>query len=82
MKNPSDIQNLKVEIIHWLTSVTDKETLSKILAIKSKNETVTLTPQQEEELGMRLNLYLQGDMKFKGWEETKESIRKRAKHAV
>lgn len=82
MDKYTDIRNLKIEIIHWLTNISDKETLGKILAIKSKNETFELTPEQEKELDSRLNKYLRGEMKFKSWEETKENIRKRAKHAA
>ena len=82
MKTAGDINALKIEIIQWLARVDDKETLSKILDLKSKNKEFKLSPDQETELGLRLSKYLRGEMSFKNWEETKTSIRKRAKHAI
>lgn len=82
MNKQVDIQSMKIELIQWLTNISDKETLNKILAIKSKEKPLELTPEQERELDSRLSKYLRGEMKFKSWEETKESIKRRAKHAV
>ena len=80
MKNVSDIKARKLESIRWLTSINDKETLSKILDLKLDNSSYELSPEQENELSSRLKKYLSGEMHFKNW-DTKTSIRKRAKHA-
>ena len=75
-----DIQSLKIDIIHWLTEINDKAVLEKINAIKA--EDVELSPAQQTELEGRLRKYERGEMKFKSWDETKASIRKRSKNAL
>ncbi len=76
-----DIQSLKIDIIHWLTQLKDKNVLEKIQAIKEE-EDIELSPDQKVELDKRLKKYATGEMKFKSWEETKASIRKRSKNAL
>jgi len=76
-----DVQSLKIDIIHWLTELKDKNVLEKIYAIKEE-ENVELSPTQQTELDKRLKKYEQGEMKFKSWEETRASIRKRSKNAL
>lgn len=76
-----DIQSLKIDIIHWLTELKDKNVLEKIYAIKEE-ERIELSHAQQDELDKRLEKFGKGDMKFKSWEETKASIRKRSKNAV
>jgi putative addiction module component (TIGR02574 family) len=76
-----DIQSLKIDIIHWLTELKDKDVLEKIYALKEE-EGPELSPAQQAELDKRLKKYEQGDMKFKSWEETRASIRKRSKNAL
>lgn len=76
-----DIQSLKIDIIHWLTELKDKDVLEKIYAIKEEVR-IDLTAAQQDELDKRLEKYGKGDMKFKSWEETKASIRKRSKNPV
>ena len=76
-----DIQSLKIDIIHWLTELKDKNILEKIHAIKEE-EDIELSPAQQVELNKRLEKYGRGEMKFKSWEETKASIRKRSKNAL
>lgn len=76
-----DIQSLKIDIIHWLTELKDKNVLEKIHAIKEE-EDIELSPAQQVELDKRLKKYGRGGMKFKSWEETKASIRKRSKNAL
>lgn len=76
-----DIQSLKIDIIHWLTELKDKTVLEKIYAIKEE-EDLELSPDQQIELDKRLDKYGRGEMKFKSWEETKASIRKRSKDAL
>lgn len=82
MKNAAKVQDLKIEIIQWLTKVSDRKTLEKILEIKEDEEPFTMTPQQEDELENRLKRYLKGESNFKNWEDAKTSIRKRARHAL
>ena len=82
MKTVADIKALKLEIIEWLARIDDKDTLSKILDLKSTDKQFKLSAEQESELGLRLQKYLRVEMSFKSWEETKNSIRKRAKHAI
>ena len=76
-----DIQSLKIDIIHWLTELTDKTVLEKIQAIKEE-EYVELSIAQQAELDKRLKKFEKGEMKFKSWEDTKTSIRKRSKNAL
>lgn len=76
-----DIQNLKIDLIHWLTQLKDKSVLEKILAIK-EGKVIELSPSQKAELDNRLRKYEKGEMKFKSWEQAKASIRKRAKNAL
>jgi putative addiction module component (TIGR02574 family) len=76
-----DIQSLKIDIIHWLTQLQDKNILEKINAIKEE-EGYELTSAQRAELDKRLEKYGRGEMKFRTWEETKASIRKRSKDAL
>jgi hypothetical protein len=76
-----DIQSLKIDIIHWLTELKDKNILKKIYALKEE-ESIELLPTQQVELDKRLVKYERGEMKFKSWEETKASIRKRSKNAL
>ena len=76
-----DIQALKIDIIHWLTELKDKDVLEKINAIKEE-EYIELSPAQQAELDKRLKKYQRGEMNFKSWEETRASIRKRSKNAI
>ena len=75
-----DIQTLKIDIIHWLTQLNDKNVLEKIQALK-KEEDIELSSDQQVELEKRLNKYVRGEMKFKSWEETRASVKKRSKNA-
>lgn len=77
-----DIQSLKIDIIRWLTELTDETVLEKIHAIKEREEDIELSASQQIELDKRLKKYELGEMKFKSWEETKENIRKRSKNAL
>lgn len=77
-----DIQSLKIDIIHWLTELKDKNVLERIYAIKEGEEGNELSSAQQTELENRLNKYDLGEMEFKSWEETKASIRKRSKDAL
>lgn len=76
-----DIQTLKIDIIHWLTELKDKNVLEKIHALKGE-EDIELLPAQQTELDRRLKKCEQGEMKFKSWDETRASIRKRSKNAL
>lgn len=76
-----DIQSLKIDIIHWLTQLNDKNVLEKIHALKEK-EDAELSSDQLVELEKRLDKYERGEMKFKSWEETRASVKKRAKNAL
>ena len=76
-----DTQSLKIDIIRWLTQLSDKSVLKKIQAIKAE-EDIELSPAQLIELDKRLAKHDQGKMKFKSWEEAKASIRKRSKNAL
>jgi hypothetical protein len=76
-----DMQSLKIDIIHWLTELTDKNVLEKIDAIKKETE-LDLSQSQQVELEKRLKKYELGEGEFKSWEETKVSIRKRSKDAL
>ena len=75
-----DIQTLKIDIIHWLTQLNDKNVLEKIHALK-KEEDIELSSDQKVELEKRLNKYVRGEMKIKSWEETRASVKKRSKNA-
>ena len=75
-----DIQTLKIDIIHWLTQLNDKNVLEEIHALK-KEEDIELSSDQKVELEKRLNKYVRGEMKFKSWEETRASVKKRSKNA-
>lgn len=75
-----DIQRQKIDIIHWLTQLKDKAVLDKIQAIKD-DASFDLSSSQKMELNDRLEKYERGEMKFKSWEKTKASIRKRSKNA-
>ena len=75
-----DIQTLKIDIIHWLTQLNDKNVLEKIQALK-KEEDIELSSDQQVELEKRLNKYVRGEMKIKSWEETRASVKKRSKNA-
>ena len=74
-----DIQNLKLDLIEWLTQLKDMSVLERINAIKEQER--VLTEQQENLLEERLEKYSKGEMKFKSWEETKKSIKERSKNA-
>lgn len=76
-----DIQSLKIDIIRWLTELKDIRVLEKINAIK-EDQDVELSPAQQAELDKRLEKYERGEMKFKSWEETKASVRKRSNDAL
>jgi putative addiction module component (TIGR02574 family) len=76
-----DIQSLKIDIIHWLTELKDKAVLEKIQAIKEE-EDIQLSAAQQIELDERLKKYEREEMKFKSWEETRASIKKRSKDAL
>jgi putative addiction module component (TIGR02574 family) len=76
-----DIQTLKIDLIHWLTELKDKNILEKIHALK-EDEEIELSPAQQTELDERLKKYERGEMKFKSWDETRASIRKRSKNAI
>src|SRR5277367_1840113 len=76
-----DIQTLKIDIIHWLTELKDKNVLEKIHALKEE-EGIELSPAQQTDLDKRLKKYARGEMKFKSWDETRASIRKRSKNAI
>ena len=80
-KETMDIQTLKIDIIHWLTGLKDKNVLEKILAIKEE-EDIELSLAQQTELDKRLKKYERGEMKFKSWEEARSNIRKRSKDAI
>lgn len=80
MDKSIDIQNLKIEIIHWLTGISDKKVLNKILALKKKENSFELSAEQEAELERRLAEYDRGEMIFKSWEEVEASERRRSKH--
>lgn len=75
-----DTSSLKIDIIHWLTQLNDKTVLEKVRIIKE--ETIELSPSQQNELERRLAKHQKGELKFKSWEETKASIRKRSKNAL
>jgi len=77
----ADVKELKIEIIQWLTSVSDKKILDKVQAIRSKTSRDVLTPTQELELGRRLDKYLKGEMKFKSWDQVKKNVLKRGRNA-
>jgi hypothetical protein len=76
-----DTQSLKLDIIQWLTKLKSKDVLERIRAIKAE-EAFELSPSQQEELDNRLEKYGRGEMKFKTWEQTKASVRKRSKNAL
>lgn len=76
-----DIQNLKIDLIHWLTQLKDKSILAKVKAIKDEQE-IALSSEQLDELNERLEKYRKGEMKFKSWEEVKANVRKRSKNAL
>ena len=80
MQRIMDIQTLKIDIIHWLTELKDKTVLEKIHALKE--EDIELSAAQQTELDKRLKKYERGEMKFKSWDETRASIRKRSKNAI
>ena len=75
-----DIQSIKIDIIHWLTELKDEAVLEKIYAIKEEN--IELSNKQKTILNERLEKYEVGKMKFKSWDETRASIRKRSKNAL
>jgi hypothetical protein len=77
----ADVKDLKIEIIQWLTSVSDKKTLAKVEAIRQKSIQDELTPAQELELGRRLDKYLRGEMKFKSWDEVKRNVLNHGRNA-
>ena len=76
-----DIQTLKIDIIHWLTQLNDKNILEKIHALKEEEDT-ELSSDQQVELEKRLEKYERGEMKFKSWEETMASVKKRSNSAL
>ncbi|MBX2916950.1 MAG: addiction module component [Cyclobacteriaceae bacterium] len=76
-----DIQSLKIDLIQWLTEIKDKSVLEKVKAIKDENG-LDLSSEQLLELNDRLEKYELGEMKFKSWEETKTSVRRRSKNAT
>ncbi|MBS1976464.1 MAG: addiction module protein [Bacteroidetes bacterium] len=49
---------------------------------KGEDEPAKLSPEQKKKLDHRLKKYDRGEMKFKSWDETRASIRKRAKNAL
>lgn len=77
-----DIQTLKIDIIHWLTSMNDKDILEKIYALKDQQGEVELSTAQTTELEKRLKKYENGEMKFQTWDETRASIKKRSKNVI
>jgi putative addiction module component (TIGR02574 family) len=53
----------------------------KDTALKEEGNT-ELSPAQQTELDKRLKKYERGEMKFKSWDETRASVRKRSKNAI
>ena len=65
-------QELKLELIHWLSETTDEHVLEKVQAIRDTSS--YLTKEQENILDERLERYDRGEMKFSSWEEVKAQI--------
>lgn len=42
-----DLQNDKLDIIHWISGLQDYSVVEKIKAIMSKNRSITMTPEQK-----------------------------------
>ncbi len=68
-------QELKLELIHWLTETTDETVLEKVQAIRDTSS--YLSHEQESILEERLEKYDRGEMKFSSWEEVKANIMKK-----
>jgi putative addiction module component (TIGR02574 family) len=78
-----DIQSVKIDLIHWLTQLQDVTILEKVQALKADDGSdLDMSPEQQRELDRRLEKYERGEMTFKSWEDTKASIRSRAKNAL
>ncbi len=75
-----DIQSLKIDLIHWLTEIKDKNILDKIYALKEDFNQEQISIEQQIELNKRLEKFDKGEMNFKSWDDTKASVRSRAKN--
>ena len=77
----SNIQALKVDLIHWLTELHDINVLQNLADLK-KNQlsSFELNEEQKAELDNRLEKYSNGQMKFSSCSEVKDRIRSSAKN--
>lgn len=80
----------KAEVLKRFEKVNDPSLIKAIKNLldfglsrqKGEDEPAKLSPEQKKKLDHRLKKYDRGEMKFKSWDETRASIRKRAKNAL
>lgn len=78
-----DVAALKLDLIHWLTQIQDKELLKKIQLLKEGIENESeLSEDQLLELDQRLEKYEAGQMDFSSWEDVKVRIKTRVKNEL
>ena len=78
-----DVQTIKIDLIHWLTRLEDKEVLKQLQGLKEQQESAfELSSEQKKELDGRLEKYGSGEMEFSPWNTVKDRVRKRADDAL
>ncbi|MBS1508090.1 MAG: addiction module protein [Bacteroidetes bacterium] len=88
-RNDMNIAAEKAEVLKRFEKVSDpslikaiKNLLDFALSKQTEEEDIELSSDQKDELNRRLKKYERGEMKFKSWDETRASIKKRAKNAL
>jgi putative addiction module component (TIGR02574 family) len=67
----------RLSLIQWLIGTKDENAISKIKEIKDESE--TLTEQQQKVLAKRLERYRNGKTMFSSWDEVKSRIQSNEK---
>lgn len=67
----------RLSLIQWLIGTKDENAISKIKEIKDESE--TLTEQQQKVLAKRLERYRSGKTMFSSWDEVKSRIQSNEK---
>jgi hypothetical protein len=85
-----NIATEKAEVMKRFEKVSDPSLIKAIKNLldfaqskrNTEDEDFELSSKQKDKLDHRLKKYEQGEMKFKSWDETRASIRKRSKNAL
>lgn len=83
IKNNTDVQSIKIDLIHWLTELEDQTILRKVQELKEEHkEDYELTKEQKQELETRLGKSEAGETRFSSWDMVKQRVRNRVKDGL